>query len=164
MPILSPIRGPSGPLDRRDYFAKGCRQRDEGGGGERRGIRKRRTRKEGWQSPRESSHEDRWRRETRELRSHRVLTRETSSCHQEIYTRCWGRWQASERADQHTLEKRTRMYPALVRACARVSTCTYPDLRARLDSPLVYCCTDMRIRVHALYVDRKSRWTLACSA
>lgn len=44
---------------------------------------------------REPAREDRWRRRTREPRNHRVLTRETSSCHRadrrDIHTRCfWG--------------------------------------------------------------------------
>lgn len=62
-------------------------------------------------------HEDRWRRETREPRSHRVLTRETSSCHQRDIHTLLGPM-AGKRASRSTHPRKT--HPRV--PCTRVHT------------------------------------------
>lgn len=68
-------------------------------------------------------HEDRWRRETREPRSHRVLTRETSSCHQRDIHTLLGPM-AGKRASRSTHPRKTHPRVPCTRVQHDSSTCT----------------------------------------
>ena len=144
MPILSPISAPRA-CGRAWLLWPGVAK--EGGGGTKRREqrRKRRTRKEGWQSPRESSTRTGGDEKPGNLGATEFSRAKPPAATEEIYTRCWGRWQASERADQHTLEKRTRALPCVC-VCVCVCECArglhvYPDHERRRSSCPRNACT-----------------------